>query len=118
MEYAIGDLKRSTDQMIHFDLRKRDEYVENMRIWLSGALTLQGTCIDAFENTTGDAGEKMKLLLNIPQELTSNSIDIATELYNILKSLNNTGQAHKRSLLEDKGTFKYNYFNRLRNIFF
>uniref|UniRef100_A0A803LS49 Pectinesterase inhibitor domain-containing protein n=1 Tax=Chenopodium quinoa TaxID=63459 RepID=A0A803LS49_CHEQI len=105
MEYAIGDLKRSIDQMGHFDIRKRDECVENMRVWLSSSMTFLETCIDAFENTTGDAEEKMKSMLNGPRELTCNSMDVATELYTIFKSLKNTNtsQAHKRSRAEEKG---------------
>uniref|UniRef100_A0A803LLT4 Pectinesterase inhibitor domain-containing protein n=1 Tax=Chenopodium quinoa TaxID=63459 RepID=A0A803LLT4_CHEQI len=104
MEYAIGDLKRSIDQMGHFDLRKKDECVENMRVWLSSSMTFLETCIDAFENTTGDAEEKMKSMLNAPRELTCNSMDVATELYTIFKSLKNTNtsQAHKRSHAEEE----------------
>ena len=106
MEYAVGDLKRSIDHMSHFDMHKKDEYIENMRIWLSGAITLQETCIDAFENTTGDAGEKMKNLLVSSRELTSNSLDIVAELPSIVKSLNSSdSHHHERKLSQKQGMF-------------
>ncbi|KAL2923005.1 putative pectinesterase/pectinesterase inhibitor 21 [Bienertia sinuspersici] len=102
MEYAVADLKRSIDQMGRFGMHKQDEQVENMRIWLSGAMTYQETCIDAFENTTQVIRDKMKTLLNTSRELTSNGLDVASGLTTILQSLNVSAPAkHHRLLLEE-----------------
>ncbi|KAG6597540.1 putative pectinesterase/pectinesterase inhibitor 28, partial [Cucurbita argyrosperma subsp. sororia] len=55
MDYAIDDLLLSFDKITEtFDFSKMDDYIEDLRIWLSGALTYQVTCLDGFENVTGD----------------------------------------------------------------
>lgn len=51
---SIEDLKRSFAKVQDFDPSKIDDYVEDVKTWLSGAITYQETCIDAFENTTGN----------------------------------------------------------------
>jgi len=104
MEYALGDLHRANDQMGEFDPNKLDDYVENMRIWLSGAINFQETCIDAFENTTGNIGDQMKQSLNNSQELTSNGLAMATQLVDFLRSMNISGLGDiKRLLSEEHG---------------
>lgn len=107
MEYALGDLHRANDQMGEFDPGKLDEYVENMRVWLSGAINFQETCIDAFENTTGKIGDLMKQSLNDSQELTSNGLAMATQLVDFLRSMNISGLGDiKRLLSEEHGNSK------------
>ncbi|KAJ9556308.1 LOW QUALITY PROTEIN: hypothetical protein OSB04_010922 [Centaurea solstitialis] len=64
LDCSIEDLKRSLDR----------ENVVNLRVWLSGAVTYQETCLDAFENTTGDAGVRMRKLLEVANILTRNSL--------------------------------------------
>lgn len=102
MEYALGDLHRANDQMGEFDPGKLDEYVENMRVWLSGAINCQETCIDAFENTTGKIGDLMKQSLNDSQELTSNGLAMATQLVDFLRSMNISGLGDIKRLLSEK----------------
>ncbi|XP_022749042.1 probable pectinesterase/pectinesterase inhibitor 21 [Durio zibethinus] len=87
MDYAIDDLKKSFDQMGAFDISKLDEYVENLKIWLGGAITYQQTCLDGFMNTTGEAETKMKALLKTSQELTSNGLAMVSEISSILNNL-------------------------------
>ncbi|KAL0368205.1 UNVERIFIED_CONTAM: putative pectinesterase/pectinesterase inhibitor 21 [Sesamum calycinum] len=60
LDTAIDDLKRSFDKVGEFDASKANEYLEDLKTWLSAVITNHETCIDAFENTTGDTGEKMK----------------------------------------------------------
>ncbi|XVF38755.1 hypothetical protein REPUB_Repub20aG0129100 [Reevesia pubescens] len=108
MDYAIDDLKNSFNQLGAFDISKLDEYVENLKIWLGGAITYQQTCLDGFLNTTGEAGEKMKALLKTSKELTSNGLAMVSEISSILNNLNipNVGKidttgAERRLLSED-----------------
>ncbi|XP_022761231.1 probable pectinesterase/pectinesterase inhibitor 21 [Durio zibethinus] len=108
MDYAIDDLKNSFNQLGAFDMSKLDEYVENLKIWLGGAITYQQTCLDGFMNTTGEAETRMKELLNTSRELTSNSLAMVSEISTILNKLNipNVGQidttgAERRLLSED-----------------
>ncbi|KAI4364458.1 hypothetical protein MLD38_020548 [Melastoma candidum] len=60
LDYTIDDLENSLRQLGTFDVSKIDDYVSDLQVWLSGAVTFQETCLDGFENTTGDAGEKMQ----------------------------------------------------------
>ncbi|XP_022973685.1 pectinesterase-like [Cucurbita maxima] len=88
MDYAIDDLLLSFDKITdNFDYNKMNDYTENLKIWLSGALTYQETCLDGFENVTGDTGEKMQNLLKISKEMTANGIGMVGELTSIVTSL-------------------------------
>ncbi|KAK9666112.1 hypothetical protein RND81_14G161200 [Saponaria officinalis] len=106
MEYAVTDLKRSVDQIGDFEFSKLDEYVENLRVWLSGALTFQESCIDAFENTTGNAGDEMKKLLNVSQQLTTNGLGMTTQISTLLKTLDIPGLGDLGRLLSEKQDMK------------
>ncbi|KAL5852355.1 hypothetical protein ACOSQ3_007473 [Xanthoceras sorbifolium] len=102
MESAIDDMENSFDKMGTFDLYKLGEYVHELRIWLSGAITFEESCLDEFENiTNSEAGEKMKQILQASRELTSNGLAMVTGISSILTSLNT-----KRRLLSDEnGSF-------------
>ncbi|CAA3022117.1 pectinesterase [Olea europaea var. sylvestris] len=87
LETSIEDLKRSFATVDNFDVTKMDVYVEDLKTWLSGSITYQETCIDGFENTTGDTGEKMKKLLKTAAELSSNGLAMVTDISQILGNL-------------------------------
>ncbi|XP_022722872.1 probable pectinesterase/pectinesterase inhibitor 21 [Durio zibethinus] len=109
MDYAIDDLKNSFNQLGAFDISKLDEFIENLKIWLGGAITYQQTCLDGFINTTGEAETKMKELLKTSRELTSNGLAMVSEISSILNNLNipNVGQIDttgaERKLLSEDG---------------
>lgn len=87
MDYAIDDLLISFDRITdNFDIQKIDDYIEDLKVWLSGALTYQETCLDGFENVTGDTGEKMKNLLKMSKELTANGLGMVSEVTSIMTS--------------------------------
>lgn len=104
MDYAIDDLQESFTKLGAFDVTKLDEFVEDLKVWLGGAVTYEQTCLDGFENTTGDAGERMKSILKTAQELTSNGLAMVTEIYNILMSsnINVPAPQHRRLLTEEE----------------
>ncbi|PSS19615.1 Pectinesterase [Actinidia chinensis var. chinensis] len=97
-EAASNDLERSFDQMGQIDASKFDDLLANLKTWLSGAITYQETCLDGFENTTGDAGEKMKEYLRTGMQLTSNGLAIVTEISAALSSMNIEGFNNRRLL--------------------
>ncbi|KAL5537811.1 hypothetical protein UlMin_043592 [Ulmus minor] len=99
LEYAIDDLKESFERIGDFEMSKVDDYVDDLKIWLSGAITYQETCLDGFENTTGDAGEKMKKILKTSKELTSNGLAMVTEISTILANYNIPGVNITRRLM-------------------
>ncbi|XP_052206894.1 probable pectinesterase/pectinesterase inhibitor 21 [Diospyros lotus] len=101
LEFSIDDLRKSFDQVESFDFSKMSEYVADLKTWLTGAITYQQTCLEGFENTTGDFGERMKKFLKLSGELTSNGLAIVTELASVLTSYPiSTGS---RRLLSDDG---------------
>ncbi|KAL3508119.1 hypothetical protein ACH5RR_033501 [Cinchona calisaya] len=98
---SIDDFQRCFDKVDNFDISKLDEYMADLKTWLSGAITLQETCLDAFENTTGDTGEKMKQLLKTAVELSSNGLAIVTDFSKIVGTLGIPGLS-RRLLSKDE----------------
>ncbi|CAA0821427.1 Probable pectinesterase/pectinesterase inhibitor 58 [Striga hermonthica] len=100
---AVDDLKRSISRVSELDGSKVNEYVEDLKTWLSAVTTYQETCIDAFENTTGDSGEKMKDLLKTARQLSSNALAMVNDITSLISSLNlnslNGGGAASRKML-------------------
>ncbi|KAK4388428.1 putative pectinesterase/pectinesterase inhibitor 28 [Sesamum angolense] len=102
LDTAIDDLKRSFDTVGEFDASKANEYLEDLKTWLSAVITNHETCIDAFENTTGDTGEKMKNLLKTAREMSSNGLAMVNEMSSILSSLQLGNAASRKLLLSEK----------------
>ncbi|KAL0393267.1 UNVERIFIED_CONTAM: putative pectinesterase/pectinesterase inhibitor 21 [Sesamum radiatum] len=102
LDVAIDDLTRSFNKVGAFDASKANEYVEDLKTWLSAVVTNQETCIDAFENTTGDTGEKMKNLLKTAREMSSNGLAMVNDMSSILSSLQLGNAASRKLLLSEK----------------
>ncbi|GER52157.1 plant invertase/pectin methylesterase inhibitor [Striga asiatica] len=58
--------------------------IDDIKTWLTGALTYQDTCMDCFEGINGEASKNMEKLLKISRELTINGLAIANELTEFL----------------------------------
>ncbi|KAG5021459.1 hypothetical protein JHK82_017360 [Glycine max] len=100
MDLSIGELTRSLDGINEFNLINVDKILMNLKVWLSGAVTYQDTCLDGFENTTSDAGKKMKDLLTIGMHMSSNALAIVTDLADTVNDWNIT-KSFGRRLLQD-----------------
>lgn len=88
LDFAIEDLKRAFEESNTFDLSKMDKLVEEVKVWLGGALAYQGTCLDGFEDTKGKTGEAMRKALQTSEELTRNALAIVTEIISVISSFN------------------------------
>ncbi|KAK4748795.1 hypothetical protein SAY87_015381 [Trapa incisa] len=99
MGYSIDNLRRSLENAGHFDLNGIDEVLSNLKTWLSAALTYQETCFDGFENTTGDAGKKMKQALKTATQITSNGLAMITDFHDTLESMNMLSTGVRREML-------------------
>ncbi|KAJ7977906.1 Pectinesterase [Quillaja saponaria] len=97
MELSIGELKHSFDKMGEFDISQIDEMLMDLKIWLSAAITYQQTCLDGFQETTSQAGDKMKAALKTSMELSSNGLAIISSMHSVV-----TGAGNRR-LLQDDG---------------
>ncbi|OEL35916.1 putative pectinesterase/pectinesterase inhibitor 21 [Dichanthelium oligosanthes] len=88
LDYAIDDLKTTFDRLGGFEMTNFKTAVDDLRTWLSSALTYQETCLDGFKNTTmTDTANKMRKVLNSSQELTENILAIVDEFSETLANL-------------------------------
>ncbi|CAI9768950.1 unnamed protein product [Fraxinus pennsylvanica] len=98
---AVNDLRRSYNMFKEFDVASFNAVLSDLKIWLSGAITYQETCLDGFEDVPGDAEEKMRESLKKAMELTSNGLAMVTEISSVLESLGVQGFNNRRLLFED-----------------
>ncbi|ESW10931.1 hypothetical protein PHAVU_009G250600 [Phaseolus vulgaris] len=101
-EYAIHGIQKSVDTIDKFEYGKLSEYIYDLKVWISGSLTHQYTCLYGFEHTDTKAGAKMNKVLNTSLELTSNALDMIDVISGILKDLNMTSFGNRRLLSQDK----------------
>lgn len=100
-ERAMKDLNRTLEQFSEFDLTDLDNWLADLKTWLSGSLTYQQTCLDGFEDIPGDYQDKMKHVLTTSMHLTSNALAMVTEISSVLSNLGVEGvsSSSKRRLL-------------------
>lgn len=99
MDLSIGEFKRSLEKISRFDLDNLDYILNSLKIWLSGAITYQYTCLDGFNHTSSEAGKNMKNMLTSSMHLSSNALAIISELADTVSHMNLTRDA--RRLVED-----------------
>ncbi|XP_009594458.1 pectinesterase [Nicotiana tomentosiformis] len=99
---AVNDLNRTHTKFESFEFNDLSHWIADLKIWLSGAITYQETCLDGFEKTTGETEEKMKRALNSSMELTSNALYMITEISSVFTSLNAGSSSRRRLLLLDE----------------
>jgi len=87
MTMSINELKTAFSEFEDFDISNLDGLMADIKTWLSAAMTYQETCLDAFENTTTTAGEKMKKALKTAMEMSSNGLDIVTEISSVYSGM-------------------------------
>lgn len=88
MDFAVDDLESSVKRFDNFSIAEIDQLVDDIKIWLSAAMTYEETCLDGFEGTPGDTADKMRKILKGGMELTSNTLAIVNEISSMLASLN------------------------------
>jgi len=96
------ELTRSLDGINEFELINLEKILMNVKVWLSGAITYQDTCLDGFENTTSEAGKKLKDLLMIGMHKSSNALAIVIELTDSITNWNATKLLGRRLLQGSK----------------
>ena len=91
MGYATSDLERTVDSMTEFKMENINGFIEDLKIWIGGAITYQEACFDAFENTTTDAGQKLRKFFNMSRELSSNALTIISDFKQLTQYLDIPG---------------------------
>lgn len=77
---SVKDLERAFNKFADLDISELNVILADLKVWLSGAMTSEQTCLDGFENTTGEASNKMKEALNLGMQMTTNSLAMVTEI--------------------------------------
>ncbi|KAF8085161.1 hypothetical protein N665_0678s0019 [Sinapis alba] len=86
---AIDDLKKCVDR--EFSVTQVEVFVEDLRVWLSGSIAFQQTCLDTFVEIKSSLVRDMRNIFKTSRELSSNSLAMATDLPSILPNSNMTG---------------------------
>ncbi|CAA7057499.1 unnamed protein product [Microthlaspi erraticum] len=87
MDFAIEDLRKTREKFRGFMFTRFSDFIDDLRVWLSGSITYQQTCIDGFEGIDSEAAAIMERLIRKGQHLTSNGLAIASNLDDLLKTL-------------------------------
>ncbi|KAL3626548.1 hypothetical protein CASFOL_030097 [Castilleja foliolosa] len=99
LDDSIYDLDKTIGKINSFDITDFRAFIDDIKTWLTGALTYQETCLDCFEEANDkNAGDKMEKLLKLSREITINGLALVNEFSNE-KSTNDT-QRTPRSLLQ------------------
>lgn len=85
--YAVKSINDSIDKVDQFDLNKMNEFAFDLKVWLNGAITLQKTCFDAFENKTSQAAETMRRIMQTGLEMSDNALDIIEGFSGVIDDL-------------------------------
>ncbi|XP_057772192.1 pectinesterase-like [Salvia miltiorrhiza] len=84
---SIDEVRRSFDSIQSFDVGKIDHALDDVKVWLSGAITNKETCIDAFAKTRSKTGQKIKDMLKTSGELLSNGLAMVIEFQKVFQSV-------------------------------
>ncbi|KAG0488093.1 hypothetical protein HPP92_006904 [Vanilla planifolia] len=105
MDYAVDDINTSFNKLGGFNMTDYEKAVDELKLWLSAAATYQETCLDGFENTTGDAAQSMRTALNASMALTDNALAIVGHLAGFVSALNIPAAFTRRLLSEETNEF-------------
>ncbi|VVA96750.1 unnamed protein product [Arabis nemorensis] len=86
---AIDDLQKSFNR--GFSLARIEYYVEDLRVWLSGSIAFQQTCMDSFEEIRSNLMQDMINIFKTSKELSSNSLAMVTGISSLVPNSNITG---------------------------
>lgn len=102
MRLSRDEFIKSVNSISSFDFEHMEMMLTNLKVWLSGAITYQETCLEGFDNTTSQAGQKMKQLLQSAMHMSSNALAIINDMADALSSLNFTKQRRRLLSQNDK----------------
>lgn len=115
MDYAIGELSKSFEELGRFEFHKVDEALIKLRIWLSATISHEQTCLDGFQGTQGNAGETIKKALKTAVQLTHNGLAMVSEMSNYLGQMQIPEMNSRRLLSQEFPSWMDGRARRLLN---
>ncbi|EOA14361.1 hypothetical protein CARUB_v10027546mg [Capsella rubella] len=91
MTDATDDLKKCLDNFDGFSITHIEDLVEDLRVWLSGSIAYQQTCMDTFDEINSNLSQDMHKIFKTSKELTSNGLAMITSISSFLGGFNMTG---------------------------
>ncbi|KAK8511295.1 hypothetical protein V6N13_013712 [Hibiscus sabdariffa] len=88
LDYAIDDLDDSSHILGEKSVSNVEDFLMNLKVWLSGAITSQQTCLDSYAEKCSIAAKKMTDLMIKSQELTSNALHLVSGITSVVNDLN------------------------------
>ncbi|KAH6816119.1 hypothetical protein C2S51_020939 [Perilla frutescens var. frutescens] len=85
---SIFRVRMSFDNIDRFDIGEMDHILDDVRVWLSAAITCKTTCIDAFDKTKGDMQKKVIEILKSSGQLLNKCLGMVIEFQKFYRSLN------------------------------
>ncbi|XP_008795810.1 putative pectinesterase/pectinesterase inhibitor 28 [Phoenix dactylifera] len=98
LEYATDDLKKSIEQLGSVQTNRYEQAVEDLKVWLSAAITYQDTCVDGFEGINTSAAEAMHQAIKNSTQITSNALAMINQFDNLVGSFNISSHAGRKLL--------------------
>lgn len=113
LDDSIYDLNRTFTRLDSFDMNNLKTFTNDLKTWLTGALTYQETCLDYFESAEEEARLGMQNMLQVTREITINSL----ALVNVFsKSLSASEPKSNRRLVEKKNTWAEEGYRRAHRL--
>ncbi|RDX98876.1 hypothetical protein CR513_18146, partial [Mucuna pruriens] len=104
LDYAVDGIIKSTTILDKYELSQMSEHVFDLKVWLTGSITHQQTCMQGFENnvTLPKVRESMAKVLSASVELSSNALDMVNTLSKMLNHINDPNKFANRRLLSEE----------------
>ncbi|KHN26532.1 Pectinesterase/pectinesterase inhibitor [Glycine soja] len=100
--YAVDAIMKSTSLLIQFDFSKLMEIVYDLKVWLTGSISHQYTCLEGLKNIEEKASQKMAMAMSSSLELSSNALDMTDTISRMLNGFR--PKIFNRRLLSEEAT--------------
>ncbi|KAG6433614.1 hypothetical protein SASPL_105229 [Salvia splendens] len=84
---AIEEIQTSLERISQYEVGQVDHVLDEVKIWLSAAITYKDTCSDAFAKTEGESGAKVREMLKISGEMMSKGLAMVIDFQKTYESV-------------------------------
>ncbi|CAJ1963353.1 unnamed protein product [Sphenostylis stenocarpa] len=104
LDYAVDGILKSTKTLDKVDINKLSGHIFDLKVWLTGSIAHQYTCLQGFESLKGmeNISKAMAQVLRVSLELTDNALDMTNVIQKVLKIQSN--KFANRRLLSPEAT--------------